>query len=506
MSLFFQRFYSRLHRAGGVALALLALAGLHGCENSSAPQSDGALALTECRLEGFGGFQKAKALCGELEVPLDRTNPDGETITLFVAKVPALARSAEASAVTVIAGGPGQASTQAYTSLVEAFERVRRERDIVLVDQRGTGRSNVQQCDTEEMDDIDSTSYDPEVIREVAKRCLAELGDNVRFYTTSEAVRDLDAVRDAFGYQQLDLYGVSYGTRVAQHYARRYPQHTRTVVLDGVVPVDLPLGPDIAPDAQRALDRIFDRCTQQTDCYMTFGNIRRKFSELLERTRDTPVTLSINDPISGEQVEARFGYGELLMAIRLMSYSPESAALLPFMIDQALEENYTPMAAQALLTTENLAEMLALGMHNSVACTEDVPFYDIDRIDGEKLSNTYMGDVAYKGLLETCRIWPGGPIDDDFTEPFSSTVPTLILSGEIDPVTPPENGERAAAYLGNARALTLPGQGHGQIQLGCMPRLLAQFVRSADHSTLEVECLDVQEPAPFFLSPSGPKP
>ena len=216
------------------------------------------------------------------------------------------------------------------------------------------------------------------LVREVARLCLSELGDNVRFYTTSAAVKDLDRAREALGYSQLDVYGVSYGTRVAQHYLRRYPEHTRTVVLDGVVPVDLPLGPGIAPDAQRALDLIFSRCISDADCHLAFGDIARKFSELLERTRIAPLELEIVDPISGEKVSTTFGYGELLMAVRLMSYSPETAALLPFMIQEANDGNLQPLASQALLNMENLSDMLAYGMHNSVVCTEDVPFYDHD--------------------------------------------------------------------------------------------------------------------------------
>lgn len=194
------------------------------------------------------------------------------------------------------------------------------------------------------------------------------------------------------------------------------------------------------------------------------------------------------------------------MAVRLMSYSPETAALLPFMIQQANDGNLQPLASQALLNMENLSDMLAYGMHNTVVCAEDVPFYDHDAIDADVLAAAYMGDLAYKGLIETCKIWPRGPIDDDFTQPFASSVPVLVLSGEVDPVTPPSNGTRVANYLENARAITLPGQGHGQIQTGCMPRLLARFVSAGEHADLDVECLNVQQPAPFFISPSGPKP
>lgn len=493
-----------LRRPVAVLLPILMLA--MGCADPVASPAS-TLPLSDCRLDGFGGFAKAKAQCGELEVPLNPEEPDGETISLFVARVPALNRSPQPSAFTVIAGGPGQASTEAYTSQSVAFERVRRDHDIILVDQRGTGRSNRQQCETTDFDIYtDSASQSPEVIRRIARECREELGDNVRYYTTSLAVTDLDRVREALGYEQLDIYGISYGTRVAQHYLRRYPERARTVVLDGVIPVDLPLGPGIAPDAQRALDMIFARCIDDADCHLAFGDIEGKFSRLLERTRSKPIELTLTDPINGEKVTATFGYYELLMAVRLMSYSPETAALLPFIISEASQGNLQPIASQALLNAESLSTMLAYGMHNTVVCTEDVPFYDQNTIDSGVFAAAYMGDLAYKGLIETCKVWPRGPIDNDFTEPFESASPVLILSGDVDPITPPRNGTRVADYLKNARALSLPGQGHGQIMVGCMPRLLAEFVRTADLDALDVGCLDVQQPAPFFISPSGPKP
>ncbi|MEM7082825.1 MAG: alpha/beta hydrolase [Pseudomonadota bacterium] len=487
------------------ALFLLAtLWALNACTDDPL-QANEALALSECRIEGFGGFTRTKALCGELIVPLDPATPDGATVTLFVAKVPALSRAAADSAFTIIAGGPGQASTQAYASLRGAFERVRRERDIILIDQRGTGKSNAQACEFDDTD-ADLSNYSPAQVRALAQQCLDTLGDDTRFYTTSLAVRDLDQLRAALGYDTLDIYGVSYGTRVAQHYLRQYPQHTRTVVLDGVVPVDVPLGPAIATDAQRALDLIFSRCINDSDCHVAFGDIERKFTRLLERTQTAPIALEFVDPISGERSLDDFGYTDLLMAVRLMSYSPETAALLPYMINEADQGNLQPLAAQALLNAENLGTMLAYGMHNSVVCTEDVPFYTEEGIDRSTLMNAYMGDLSYQSLIETCTVWPSGPIDDGFTKPFASDVPVLVLSGEVDPVTPPAYGDRAARYLGNARAITLPGQGHGQIQLGCMPTLLATFVSTADHAALDIECLDVQQPAPFFISPSGSAP
>lgn len=488
----------------GLICAALAI---FATQSRGAQNGNTGIDLQPCRLEGIGGFRRIKAECGTLTVPLDPAKPDGQTIDLYVAKIPALTRTPASSAFTFIAGGPGQASTQGYVSMRGAFELIRREHDIILLDQRGTGRSSMQQCDFPEdrlIYDLDNWSSE-EIIR-YAKDCVADLSDDVRFYTTSIAVQDLDLLRATMGYSQLDLYGVSYGTRVAQHYLRRYPQHTRSVIIDGVVPVNLPLGPDIAINAQRSLDIVFARCDADSACVGSFGDIREKFAQLQRSLKSATVSVTLPDPISGVLVDSTLGYDHLLIAVRLMSYSPETVSLLPLMIDSAYHGNYQPLAAQALLSIENLTEMLAYGMHNTVVCTEDVPFFENYEIDREQLANSYMGNASLDGLIDTCRYWPRGPIDTDFKQTFSSTVPVLVLSGEDDPVTPAAYGEMAADYLGNARHISIKGQGHGQAHVGCIPRMMANFVEHLDVNALDTDCLDTQQAAPFFTSFSGPEP
>ncbi|NNF15299.1 MAG: alpha/beta fold hydrolase [Gammaproteobacteria bacterium] len=473
---------------------------------SSAPETS-ALTLTPCRLEGFGGFRKIKAECGTLAAPLNPDEPDGTSIDLYVARVPALTRTPAVSAFTYIAGGPGQASTEAYVSMREAFELIRRERDIILVDQRGTGRSNRQQCELpEDRRDYDLESWSPEDIAAFTRECLAALGDGARYYTTSIAVEDLERLRQAFGYPQLDLYGISYGTRVAQHYLRRYPQQVRSVILDGVVPVTMPLGPDIAINAQHALDQVFSRCAEDVPCTTAFGDIKNKFTELQNRLRSDPPTVSHPDPISGEPVESVVSHEHLHIAVRLMSYSPDTVSLLPLMIDAAFNGNYLPVAAQALLGIENLNNMLAYGMHNTVVCSEDTPFYEGYDVNRDLLEQSYMGIRSYQGLIDTCKDWPRGPVDTNFRQPFASNAPVLVLSGEADPVTPASYGEMVSDYLGNAEHIVIDGQGHGQAHVGCMPRLMAAFIADLDPPGLDTGCLDTQHAAPFFTSYSGPEP
>jgi pimeloyl-ACP methyl ester carboxylesterase len=479
-----------------VLLALIAISA------SAGAQPGGALEMSDCRIEHPTGQAIVRARCGTLAVPLDPDEPDGATLALRVARVPALNRRDNPVALTILAGGPGQAATDFYAAYRPAFERVREQMDIVLVDQRGTGQSHRLGCPVPEQSLGDVWSV--ELTQSLTRECLAKLDVDSRYFTTSVAVRDLDLVREALGYQQFSVYGVSYGTRVAQHYLRRFPERTHSAILDGVVPVDLPLGPDIAPQAQRALDLALGRCAEDAGCSDAYPHVRRDFRNLSETLKSAPVSVTLADPLTAVTVDVNLGYLDLAGAVRLLSYSPQTVALLPLFINQAAQGNYQPITAQALALTQSMVDALAFGMHNSVICAEDVPFIADADLDG--LDATYLGTLLVDSMRAVCEIWPRGVIDDDFKTPFASAVPVLVMSGEADPITPPAYGERATAYLGNARHLVGPGQGHGQAGVGCVPRLMGQFVSERSLENLDLECIDVQGPEPFFTSFNGPQP
>ena len=238
-----------------------------------------------------------------------------------------------------------------------------------------------------------------------------------------------------------------------------------------------------------------------------FPEIEQAFQLVMERLQQAPREVTLPDPLTAETRSARLTAGELAGAVRLLSYSAETAALLPLLIYQAYEtDNYAPIAAQALLAGQSISEALSLGMHNAVVCTEDVPFYDQSRIDRQALAGTYLGVTQLDVLQQICSIWPAGVLDTDFNSPVDSDKPALVLSGEADPVTPPANGDRVAAALTNSKHLVGPSQGHGLAPIGCVPQLMERFVESASVEELEVECLTEHEPAPFFTSFVGPEP
>jgi pimeloyl-ACP methyl ester carboxylesterase len=473
--------------------SLCALAALTGATVAQAEPH--ALTLERCRL-ATESVQAVFAGCGTLPVPENPAAPDGPTVELFVARVAALTATPRPDPLLLIAGGPGQSTVDFYLQLRGAFEQARRDRDIVLVDQRGTGRSAAGfGCKTPE--DLALDTAGPDVLQRVIDDCRAALTHDPRFYTTSVAVQDLDRVRAALGIEHWNVYGVSYGTRVAQHYLRRFPERARSVVLDGVVPPELALGPDVAREAQRALTQIFARCAADHGCGTRFGDLPAHFHELLTRLdaaareHTTPAP-----PLSGLELRA---------LVRFMSYGAPTVALLPVLLQEAYAGNYAPLASHAKTTLRDLPESLSFPMSNSVTCTEDVPFIGSDATDG--LDDTYLGTAIVDALRLICGRWPVGERDADFKQPVVSDVPVLLLSGDNDPITPPDYALRVIqGGLANSVHVIGHHQGHGLVGVGCVPRVLRAFLERPMPGDFDASCLDDEPATPFFLSLLGPAP
>jgi pimeloyl-ACP methyl ester carboxylesterase len=465
------------------------------------------LPLEDCRISAGPGSPGIKARCGILERHENPSDENSPLLALSVAIVPALSLEPEPDPFVPIAGGPGQSTIEFYARLSHAFEDIRRTRDIVLLDQRGTGSSAAMECDIGD-EIVDGRLTSEETIA-VTKTCLAALPHDPRFFTTSIAVQDLEALRIAMAYPQLNVYGVSYGSRVAQHFTRRYPGAVRSVILDGVVPPQLAFGAGIAIEAQKALDNIFARCQESAACNERFPDIAGQFAALEERLSTDTVAVDLPHPLTGIRETVRFGRAELAGAIRLLSYTPQTVALIPLLINEAANENLVPLAAQFLMIADKMSDVLAIGMHNAVVCTEDVPFYDNEHMDREALAASYIGPMQVEALEAICSVWPAGVIDPRFKSPLATDKPVLLLSGDADPVTPPRFGDLAAIDLGNAAHLTGRHQGHGQAATGCMPEVMGRFVETASVADKDLDpddCLLNRFAMPFFLNFSGPTP
>jgi len=480
--------------------ALLAAAPAAAQDAGTAP----ALPLEDCRIRAGEGFPGIKARCGTFERPEDPSNPDSPTLALRVAVVPALSLEPEPDAFVPVAGGPGQSTVEFYASVYTAFEDVRRTRDIVLLDQRGTGDSAPLRCEVDE--DIIEGRYSRQQTIEETEKCLEALPHDPRFFTTSVAVQDLEALRQALGYSQFNLYGISYGSRVAQHFLRQFPGSTRTVIIDGVAAPQIALGPGIAIESQNALDFVFARCAEDAACNDRFPALSARFNTLRDALENEPVTISMPDPLTGKLDEVRFSDVEMSGAIRLLLYHPSTIALIPLLVDEAIKGNLQPLAAQWRMISADMSDAINLGMHNAVICTEDAPYFENENIGIDQLEATYMGPLQVDALEAMCTVWPKGVIDDGFKEPVASDLPVLLLSGEADPITPPAYADLAAVDLGNALHLTGKRQGHGLAPRGCTPGIIGDFVETAAVDGLDVDCLERLHAMPFFVDFSGPSP
>lgn len=482
----------------------LALAGLILGASSWHSAAADPLPLVPCRLEHPLKVTSVEARCGSLSVPLDRSRPNTEKIALHVAVVSALNRRSTSAPLFLLAGGPGQSASDMYVAQSAAFARINRDHDIVLVDQRGTGRSSALNCAYPE--DWQEPVDPMPALRQATQACLAKFGDRVRFYTTSIAVQDLDAVRVALGFERIDLYGASYGTRVAQLYMRRFPTRTHAAILDGVTYPEQIIGPDTPKDGERALQLIVARCKAAQDCATAYPDLQQELDGLLKQFGSQRVGITLEDPNDGAAKQIEFTRSILGAALRFLSYSATQAALLPTLIHQGAHGALKPLAAQTVMSARQVGDQLAAGMQYSVLCSEDAPFIAAANIDRAALGKTYQGTDQIDAMLEVCKLWPRGPMDADLHSPLHSDVPTLLLSGEADPVTPPADAERAAEGLTAKRLVVLGGEGHGQLNVGCVPRLMAAFLNSADPEGLDTSCLMNHSVEPFFVNMAGPSP
>jgi pimeloyl-ACP methyl ester carboxylesterase len=484
------------------ALRMTAVLLLAGTSAAADARVLGSISFQPCEIGGASGTRLVKAECARYDVPENHQEPAGRKITLQLALVPARSREPEPDLVVLLAGGPGQSALEAYPEIARAFDAVRRHRHVLLVDQRGTGKSNPLKCPLPDWKDPAAAT--PAAVRHQAVDCLAQLSpaSDPRFYTTTDAIRDLEAVRQALGGPAYNLVGGSYGTRVALEYLRRHPAAVRTVVIDSVVPPELALLQDHAANLDEAVSRVFAACRADAACAKRFGDPQLTLARLREQLRAGPVRAAIHDPLTHVPREEALNEDLLAGVIRLYAYQTEAAALLPLLIDEAVQGRPQALIAQGELIFQRMNDQLAHGMELSVICAEDAPLLKAREED----KSTLMGPLLKELAQQQCAVWPRGDMPADFKSPVTSDKPVLLLSGELDPVTPPRYAAHVAKTLSNSRHLVLKGQGHSVMSRGCAPRLLSQFVEAADPEAVEPACLDALGAMPAFTSYQGPEP
>jgi pimeloyl-ACP methyl ester carboxylesterase len=463
-----------------LALAVLALA-------ACAERAPGArsIALAECRLPKL-----AQAVqCGTLDVPEDRRHPERRRLSIFVAVLPANTLTPRPDPLLLLAGGPGQAAST-LGPFAAQLALVRRTRDIVLIDQRGTGRSSPLDCPAFAPDEHAEFDIDPVPKSLLCAWQLAARGVDASQYTTSAWVADLDAMREALGYARWNVWGGSYGTRVAQEYLRRHPERVRSLVLDGVAPPSMRISFDVWRTRDDALDGVIAACRASAPCTKAHPDPAATLADI-RRTLGAGKTVTLRDPRTGVAREMHMDFETVIGALQPLTYAPEAASLIPELLALARDGEYAPLLAASLAIVGDLPDQFNPALHYSVTCAEDVP-----RVTREERING-VADGRVRALarraIAVCDQWPKGGYPKDFATPVRSDVPVLLLSGGLDPVTPPAYASEVAKGFPRSRHVVARGFGHIVSPHACAPRLIAAFVDAAGFADLPQPCIDFLE-------------
>jgi pimeloyl-ACP methyl ester carboxylesterase len=444
------------------------------------------------------------AYCGTFKVFENRETRQGRTLDLKIVLLPALGNEPQPDPLFFLAGGPGQGAAEMARPLRDVFGRVQSDRDIVLVDQRGTGKSHPLDCKSDD-ESLAALSEPLEVSIERLKKCMAELDADLRLYTTPIAMDDLNDVREYLGYDKINIYGGSYGTRAALVYLRQHGPTVRAVVIDGVAPPDMRLPLFMARDGQRALDRLLADCESDEACRTKYPQLATRLRTLVTELDAAPARVRLMHPRTGIAEDVTVNGEFIVNVIFGALYNPLVSSLLPELIARAEQRDFQGLLALATIGAGGGDDNMSVGMQLSVVCAEDYPRISQEQIDRES-KDSIFGTHLLKARIKACEFWPRGPIEPAFYEPVTATVPVLVLSGELDPVTPPQWGESVLPSLPNAKHLVVPATGHGAIGTGCGMRLVQQFIDAGSAAALDTSCLQAIKRPPFFLTPAGPDP
>ena len=447
--------------------------------------------LMPCHLDGI----KAQVKCGTLQVPENYQQPDGSKLKINFAVIRAIDNSQKAAPLMFLAGGPGQAAVELAAGLRRVFSEVRKHHDLILIDQRGTGRSHPLQCD--EAVELDAYQLLPEdLTRDEVNKCINELTGDLSQFTSENAIRDFDAVRKALGYSQVNLYGGSYGTRAALVYMRLFPESIRSVVLDSVGPIEVPIGL-FGKSAARSFQKLVDNCLADTSCQKAYPSLVEEFAAVSKRLEDKVVTVDIMHPRLGTKTTLKINKNKLLGTIRIQLYSTNSRNLVPLVIHQAYLGNYAPLAG--LIAQGETSNPMYLGLTFNIICNEDFPKVTAQMFK-EDADNTFEQDNSHLPFKTACSVWPKYRPNASFYQAVTADIPTLILSGDLDPVTPPSNGELTDKSLPNSHHIVVQHAAHTVAMSTCAADIVAEFIKSAKPDGLDESCLDEIPPESFMTS------
>jgi pimeloyl-ACP methyl ester carboxylesterase len=473
---------------------LLLLLAVAGCSKTSPDAVAAApIHLAECEVAGV----EATARCGSYEVWENRAARTGRRIRLNIVVLPARGGTPLEDPVFYFEGGPGGAATWAAPRVAALLHDVNKSRDLVFVDVRGTGSSNPLRCATPSADAPLQEYFDEFLPDDYVRDCLKRQDADVRFYTDPFAIDDINEVRAALGYRQINLFGASGGTRQEQVYMRRHPSTVRAAVMHGVHPMDGELPLAFSKALEEGIAALIAACAADPACRTAYPDLAGDWERSKRRFDAGAVEAFVEHRPTGRRGTVRISRGVYADGIRHLLYTMTEAWSVPEVIHAAAAGDFGRFAQRELATSIAYGRLLAHGTFLSTTCAEDVRFIDEDEIR-HATAGTFLSDYRVRRQQAACRLWPRGEgLDEDFQEPVRVNVPVLVLSGDADVATPAASGDRVAFALPNARHIVFPNQGHDFSNPACASRLIADFIAAAGATLLDTSCVGETSRPPF---------
>lgn len=454
----------------------------------SSANSPGAIELSSCRLAGVS----QPARCGTLEVPENPNRPGGRQIGISMAIIPATGAHPQRDPIAVLMGGPGEDAISAAGIYARQFAPLRHDRDILLLDQRGTGRSGALRCDLFSTQHPEASLRDefPLVAVKACERTLRQHADLAQ-YTYNRFANDLERVRQDLGYGRLNLFAGSYGTRAAQVYLRMYPASVRTVYMGSVVPIDVPGPLPFAKTEEAALQKMFAACTADSSCHSAFPHLRDEFREVSARLASGNVRVAV----PGQRGTVPLSRGRVAEWFRALLYRPRTSTNLPWMIHRAYLGDWRPIVEGILSDAREAGSDFSFGLFFAITCNEDIPFISEEKVSAET-EDTFLGDYRVRQQQAACKYWPKATLPKGYREPLRSSVPTVFASGDADGGTPLWFMRHTARGFSHRLEVVLRGQGHTEWN-DCIAQIYQQVVISGSvGSNRTLTCPKVPRP-PF---------
>ena len=453
--------------------------------------------LERCHIKNYA----QEVLCGNHDVFEDRKAASGRIINIKYAVIPSVTEAKELDPLVLLAGGPGQGSIAMAPFIQSAFTEVHENRDVVLIDQRGMGDSHSLACEISDVNPLAMTETEQEAYtRDYLKKCLSTLDADLTKYNQDIANEDIHEILVGLGYDKVNLYGVSWGTRSALLYATQFPEHVRTIIMDGNAPIDNRVPLFASEDSDRAIHLLFDDCEQDKYCKKAYPNLKQDFHDVLNSFGTEGKKITLLNANTGKPEEIIITRNNFANAILGILYVPDFSRVIPTIIEQAKQDNYQALSALSAAFGD---PGISVGAQLSILCSEDLSRIYQSEFDASS-KNGFAGSSFFRLFQNSCSVWPKASLPTIYTQSLKSELPTLLLSGAIDPITPPRWGDKMAEYMTNSLHLVAANTGHNVAPKGCASKLMAQFINEATFENIDGSCLDkIQRPS-FFIDGSGP--